>query len=303
MNRTPADRNAVVNSSSNSLWRNGPDRARRLTLRRNFAIVVMREKTKSSRTQPVDIGTSEWKLTTHGLLDASCTPGLPRRVQRLPFEIRVAATARDIAELVSLRSATYGRHKAPGAHFLNVAEPQDGAPDAILLVARSKVDGGVLGSVRIQTRTAGPLMVESAISLPSEIERGRPIELMRGSVRGGAAGRTVSAALAKASFLIASELLFTHIIVTCREPVDSMYRAYMFDDLLYGGRVHLPYSPGVEHRILSLPVAEAAERWRCKNAALYSFMVDTDHPDIQLDFDSLRTRLSEAARERAPAEA
>lgn len=242
-------------------------------------------------------------MTTHGLIDALSTAGHLGKTKRLPFEIHVASTARDITELVSLRSATYGRHKAPGADLLTVAEAQDSAPDAILLIARSKVDGAVLGSVRIQTRAAGPLMVESAVNLPLEMVRGQPIELMRGSVRGGAAGRTVSAALAKASFLIASELRCTHIIVTCREPVDSMYRVYQFDDLLYGGMIHLPYSPGVQHRVLSLPVTEAVGRWREKNAALYDFMVDTVHPDIQLDFEAIKSKLTEARKEQATVEA
>ena len=216
---------------------------------------------------------------------------------RFPFEIRVATSARDIADLVSLRASTYARHRAPGAHFLSNAESQDGAPDAILLIARSKLDDGVLGSVRIQTRAARPLMIESAMALPLAMARANPIELMRGSVRGGNAGRVVSAALAKGSFLIAAELGFTHVIVTCREPVDLMYRSYRFDDLLDGGMILLPYSPGVKHRVLSLPVARAAGRWKESNAALHDFMLGTIHPDIRLDFELIRARLAWASQE------
>lgn len=242
-------------------------------------------------------------MTTHGLPDGFATSATQEKTRRLPFGVRVATTACDIEDLVSLRSATYSRHRAPGAHFLSKSEAQDGAPDAILLIARSKIDGGVLGSVRIQTRTVAPLMVESAMTLPPELARGEPIELMRGSVRGGTSGRTVSAALAKASFLIAAELRFTHIIVTCREPVDSMYRAYRFDDLLNGAMIHLPYSPGVQHRVLSLPVDQAAARWSASNAGLHDFMIGTAHPDIHLDFSVIKARLMEATRERAAIEA
>ena len=143
-------------------------------------------------------------------------------------------------------------------------------------------------------------MVESAMTLPPEVSRGSPVELMRGSVRGGTAGRMVSAALAKASFLITLELRFTHIIVTCREPVDSMYRAYQFDDLLGGRMINLPYSPGAQHRVLCLPVAEAADRWRTNNVRLNEFMLGTTHPDIRLDFDAVRERLRKAIESEAP---
>jgi hypothetical protein len=241
-------------------------------------------------------------LTTNGL-NASIAASGERTTKRFPFEVRVATSALDIAELVSLRSSTYSRHNAPGAEFLRVAEMQDGALDAILLIARSKVDGGVIGSVRIQTRSILPLLVESAMSLPSEVSRRAPIELMRGSVRGGPAGRMVSAALAKASFRTSLELGFTHIIVTCREPVDSMYRAYQFDDLLDGRMINLPYSPGAPHKVLCLPVAEAGERWRRRNAPLHEFMIDTYHPDINLDYDVVRDRLKRATHTGVPIEA
>ena len=239
-------------------------------------------------------------MITHGPIDIS-TPVTQEKVRRLPFEIHVAITERDISDLVSLRSATYSRHGAPGAQFLGVAEAKDGAADAILLVARSKIDEGVLGSVRIQTRAAGPLMVESALNLPPELALAAPIELMRGSVRGGVSGRTVSAALAKASFLIAVELQFTHVIVTCREPVDLMYRSYQFDDLLNGDMVHLPYSPGAKHRVLSLPMSQAAGRWKGNNPGLHDFMLATAHPDIRLDFRSIRERLASVTQEGATA--
>ena len=84
----------------------------------------------------------------------------------LPFRVRVATSDVDLAELVSVRSNAYARHSAPGASNLRVAEKQDTDQDAILLLARSKVDGAALGSVRVQTRLLKPLMVESAMTLP-----------------------------------------------------------------------------------------------------------------------------------------
>jgi hypothetical protein len=209
----------------------------------------------------------------------------------LPFRIRVATSDADLAELVSVRSNAYARHNAPGAANLLVAEKQDTDQDAILLLARSKLDGAALGSVRVQTRLVKPLMVENAMTLPLDVSASAPIELMRGSVQNGAPGRMVSAALAKASFKLCLACGFTHIIVTCREPVNLMYRAYQFDELLAGELIDLPYSPGKKHKVLCLPVAEASERWRKRNPSLLNFMLETDHPDLDVDYGLVRERL------------
>ena len=291
MNRTPANRNAVVNSCSNSMLRNVPVRTRRLTFLENFAIVVMSKRViEDTKPKPVSIGKQEQKLTTVRNQAGSTTPEVVPE-SRLPFDIRVATSTRDIDDLVALRSETYAKHGAPGAHLLKVAEAQDGALDAVLLVARAKIGGGVLGSVRIQTRAVRPLPVEGAVEFPPALTKASPIELMRGSVRGGSAGRLVSAALAKASFLVATELGFSHMLVTCRQPVDLMYRTYRFDDLLEGQMISLPYSPGALHRVLCLPVDQAPARWQLDNPALLEFMLGVRHPDLLLDFDLIRRRL------------
>ena len=217
-----------------------------------------------------------------------------RRSRQLPFTIQVATSEVDVAELVQVRSDAYSRHNAPGADKLKVAEKQDRGDDAVLLLARSKLDASVLGSVRIQTRLVNPLLVEAAMELPQDVASKRPIELMRGSVSAGTAGRMVSGALAKASFQICVALGFTHIIVTCREPVNALYRAYEFDELLGGEMIDLPYSPGAKHKVLCLPVQEAGDRWRSRNPVMLDFMMGTDHPDLQLDLALVRRRLAAA---------
>jgi hypothetical protein len=136
-------------------------------------------------------------------------------------------------------------------------------------------------------------MVESAMRLPPEITGANPVELMRGSVRNGAPGQMVSASLAKASFLLCLRFGFSHVIVTCREPVDLMYRAYQFDDLLAGDMIDLSYSPCVKHKVLCLPIGAAAERWKTANPPLFEFMFNSHHPDIDLDHAAVRQQFDE----------
>jgi hypothetical protein len=104
----------------------------------------------------------------------------------------------------------------------------------------------------------------------------------------------LSASFAKASFLLCRRFDFSHVIVTCREPVDLMYRAYQFDDLLSGELINLPYSPGARHKVLCLPMRVATERWRSRNRPLFDFMMNTDHPDIQIDYEHIQVQLARA---------
>ena len=210
----------------------------------------------------------------------------------LPFVVRLASAERDLLDVVSLRSQTYSRHNAPAARLVRTPEDQDLRGDGVVLVARSKLDGTAVGSVRVQTRVHRPLMVESAMQLPDEVVAGNPVELMRGSITNGIAGRMVSATFAKATFLLCNRLAFSHVIVTCREPVDLMYRAYLFDELLGGELIDLPYSPGARHKVLCLPMDKATERWQRHNPPLLDFMMNMEHPDIQVDYEQIQQQLA-----------
>ena len=90
------------------------------------------------------------------------TPG-GRPMGSLPFVVRLASSERDLLDVVSLRSQTYSRHNAPAARLVRSPEDQDLRGDGVILVARSKLDGTAVGSVRVQTRVHRPLMVESAM--------------------------------------------------------------------------------------------------------------------------------------------
>lgn len=222
-----------------------------------------------------------------------------RPVRSLPFVVRLASSERDLLDVVSLRSKTYSRHNAPAARLVRSLEEEDLRGDGLILVARSKIDGTAIGSVRVQTRVQRPLMVESAMQLPHDVASANPIELMRGSITNGLPGRTVSASFAKATFLLCRKFAFSHVIVTCREPVDLMYRAYRFDELLGGALIELPYSPGARHKVLCLPMNEATERWRSQNPPLFELMLNIEDPDIQVDYDQVRQQLNRLAEFRS----
>ena len=208
----------------------------------------------------------------------------------LPFTVKLVSTKDELARAVAVRASAYRRHNAPAADKVRDGEEDDQRDDVVLLVARSKLDGGIIGTIRINANFKTPMHLQSVIKLPSPFDRSRCVEFMRLGILNGSSGRLVSTALAKASYEICVATNMDYIFVCSRAPVDTMYRGYRFDDFLNGKRLDLHYAPGVPHAVLCLPVAEAEERWRLHSKSVYRFFIETEHPDLQIDYDEVRRR-------------
>jgi hypothetical protein len=220
-----------------------------------------------------------------------------RHRQALPFTVSMVTTSAEMAHVVALRSSAYLRHNAPAAKRMRAPEDDDARQDVIILAARSKLDGGIVGTLRLNPNLQEPMKFEHSVALPTHFNGARCVELMRLGVANGARGERVSAALAKASYNICVASKFDFIFVASRPRVDMVYRRYRFDDCLGGERVELPYAPGVMHSILCLPVAEAEERWRSYSLWVYRFFVETEHPDIDIDYVEAARRLTKKSPE------
>lgn len=219
-----------------------------------------------------------------------CTAALDTQV--LPFQVSLATTAEDFTAALEMRARAFARHGMFDAEKLRAPEPEDGYDDVLVLIARQKLDRRVIGTIRLQPNFARPLRLEEVLCLSPEARRQRSAELMRLGVENGTAGRMVTAALAKAVFEICRRCRIDHIFVGGRRPVDAIYRSYQFSDLLNGKAVELSWTkPGLLHHVLHMPIAEAEQRWKCGNPALYDFMVLTDHPDIAIDHAEAQRRL------------
>src|SRR6188472_2321739 len=209
---------------------------------------------------------------------------LPQKRETLAFRVRLATSTTDIARAVAVRSLAYGRHVPAVGAVLRVPEPDDSRNDVLLVIAESKLDRAVLGSIRLQPNFHQPLRLETDVRLPDKLVCKRLVEFMRLTVTHGLPGRLVMAALAKASFEICHRSGVDYILVAGRQPVSLMYESMQFDDLLDGGTVNLSYAAGLPHGIYCLPVREADRRWRTASHSLYPFMAHTEHPDIEIDY-------------------
>jgi hypothetical protein len=208
----------------------------------------------------------------------------------LPFKVKLVSSKEDRAGAIAVRAAAFLRHNAPALDKVRNGEEDDDRDDVILLVARSKLDGGVVGTMRIDPNLNAPMHLESVISVPEPFNKSRCVEFMRLGVLNGASGHLVSSALAKAGYEVCVAMKMDYIFVCSRAPVDTLYRGYRFDDLLGGRKLDLHYAPGAPHFVMCLPVAEAEERWRLHSKSVHRFFIETEHPDLEIDYEEVRRR-------------
>ena len=207
------------------------------------------------------------------------------RREFLPFRVRLAESAQDIDKAVEIRAEAYARHIPHMGDALREPEPDDLRPDALLLIAESKLDGVVVGSLRLQPNFDRPLTIESELTLPETHAGRRLVEARRLGVGNGTSGRMVMVAMVKAAYELCYASDIDYAVVGGRRSVAIMYRTMLFDDILDGETISLPYAGNLPHSIFSMPIRDADRRWRTMGHSLYDFMARTEHPDIQIDYE------------------
>lgn len=216
----------------------------------------------------------------------------PRHTASLPFIVYIATTATDINDTVRCRAEAYGRHLPEMAKALSAPEAIDLRTDCVLLVARSKSSGEVIGSMRLNCNLIHRLQLEQSLLLPSNLRNARLLEARRLTITSGDQGRMVAPALIKAAFEYSYKAGIDHALVTARRPVDRMYRTMQFHDLLEGETVALKDVAHLKHSVYCMPIEEADLRWRLAQCPMYEFMANTRHPDIRMDHELFEKRVT-----------
>jgi hypothetical protein len=219
-------------------------------------------------------------------LEQSPDLGIVKKTERLPFTIKVVNHPAELDKAVEMRRAAYGRHLPEFAGTMGV-EPLDAAPGTVVLLAQSRLDGGPLGTMRVQTNAFGPLAVEQSVLLPEWLREARLAEATRLGVARGAIGRMVKVALCKAYYMYCKQNGVDWMLITARSPLDREYEAMLFEDV-YGQNEFLPMSHvgGMPHRVMAKPVALVRQRWAKVKHPFFGFFFETDHVDIDVSVDS-----------------
>jgi hypothetical protein len=202
-------------------------------------------------------------------------------IETLPFNIRIVDSDLDLKKAIGLRHAAYNRHVPEFAASLITAEDADFDESTIIMIAESKLDGSILGTLRVQQNNLRPLPVEDSIRLPGDMGNTRLAEATRLAVGGG--GRVVTIALFKAFYMFCKLRSIDTMVITARSPIDRQYERLMFKDVDPTlGFIKLPHVGNIKHRIMSLEVQKAESLFRGAKHPLTEFFLSTKHADIDI---------------------
>ncbi|MFM0290504.1 N-acyl amino acid synthase FeeM domain-containing protein [Paraburkholderia megapolitana] len=227
-------------------------------------------------------------IETQFLREHADSPDFPAqptllKQERLPFTIRIVADDNGLEKAVQMRRIAYRRHLPDFADKMTI-ENSDREPGTVVLLAESKLDGGPLGTMRIQSNEMAPLALEQSVVLPEWLSGSRLVEATRLGVAAGTIGRMVKIALCKALFLYSEQEQIDWMVITARAPLDREYDAMLFIDV-FAKEQFLPMAHvgGLPHRVMAKPVALVQKRWEAVRHPLCPFFFQTYHPDIDLN--------------------
>jgi hypothetical protein len=222
-------------------------------------------------------------------------------VERLPFRVGIASRA-ELADVARMRAAAYGRHLPELGQRLAQPEPADFEWGCEVIVATSKLDGTVLGTLRTHANVLKPLPLEESIDLPAHFQGKRLVEATRLSVLGGGQSSLVRNSLFKAFYLYSVAQNADCLVVAGRRPVDRIYDGLLYTDVAESGAFYpMAHAGGLPHRVMSMAVSEAEPIWRRAGHPLYRFAFEAQHSDIDLDEARDLTAVWELTKPRNPA--
>ncbi len=201
----------------------------------------------------------------------------------LDFTLRIAAPGADLADVAALRAQAYGHHLPAMVSTMAAPDAADTAPGTTVLLCRDKASGRAIGSARIQRNHPRPLPIEASLALPATLAALPRAEITRLAIAPGASN-LVRPMLVKACYLAAVASQIRLLVIGARSPaLVRIYRGLGFADALGdAGPVPLAHAGNLPHHVLAFDVVGAERRWHSAQHALYGFMVETWHPDLQL---------------------
>lgn len=208
-------------------------------------------------------------------------------VEELPFTVDIVKTQTELKEVCELRALAYGHHIGSIADSFAEPEPLDYQLGTMILIARDKESGKVVGTSRLQVNTYNPLDIESSVELPASYAQLHIAEVTRLSALPGYSVHTVRNAMWKALHRYCLATQIEGFLIGSRKALVRQYAMLGFQDVFEDRRefVHLG---GLPHRVLFFDVQCAERRWHQQSHPLYHFMVKTFHPDIHI-FDNMMT--------------
>jgi hypothetical protein len=205
-----------------------------------------------------------------------------KAIQTLPFTVEIA-TRQDLDDVANLRASAYGKHLP--ALGLKLLEPEvaDYEPGCEVFIARSRLDGTLLGTLRTHANVLEKLPLQASMRLPTHMLGTRMVETTRLCVKSGPNASVVRSALFKALFMYCLNERVDWMMAAGRRPVDRIYDSLLFIDVEKKGEFYsMAHASGIPHRVMCFSPSEAESLWKRNQHPLYTFVFATTHPDIKL---------------------
>jgi hypothetical protein len=199
----------------------------------------------------------------------------------LGFRLEVVSSTQDLLDACAVRALAYGHHMPEMAAQLAQPDALDFAAGTTVFICRDKETGLATGTMRIQSSTCGPLLMERSLSLPDWLACDTRAEVTRLAVRVGADPLT-RLSLWKASYQFCMANGLHWMAVGARnEALIRNYRRLGFVDVFANDQLMpLAHTGGLLHRILAFDNTTAFRRWGETRHPLYPFVFETEHADL-----------------------
>lgn len=198
--------------------------------------------------------------------------------QTLPFRISILKTAAELNEAVKHRAHGYGRRSRALGGALEMPEAADARVHGReILIATSKMDGAIIGSLRLEVNINGPVSVQKYAEMPERIATKKIMDANRFCCLGGTVCRV---ALFKAAMLYGSAHGVDHFVIATLATIQPLYASVGFIPLFDDGRMHpIPSAENLPHRIMELDLRDARALIAQRRPAILDFLYETDHGD------------------------
>jgi hypothetical protein len=199
----------------------------------------------------------------------------------LGFTLQLVSSSEDLLDACAVRAQAYGHHLPEMGRRLAEPDELDFAPGTSVFLCRAKADGRATGTMRIQSNTCGPLLMESSLSLPPWLNSASRAEITRLAVRVGSDPLTrLSLWKASYQFCVANQLNWM-VVGARNEALIRNYRRLGFVDV-FGPEELMPlaHTGGLPHRIMAFENSSAQRRWGEMRHPLYQFVFETLHADL-----------------------
>lgn len=205
--------------------------------------------------------------------------------QDLPITVSIVRTPEQLQRVCDLRASAYGARNFQFGSLLTKPEKSDVEAGNIVLMAESKENGEVLGTIRIHTNLFQSVPMESAIAMPPKLKDQLLAEVCRFCIKCNENSAIVRLALFKALYLYCYANQVQYLLCGARKPINKMYKSLGFIPLDGGDQekwVRVGYAGNIEHSMLVLDVLRVDSLWRESNHRFYDFIRKSYHPDLKI---------------------